>query len=316
MRVLVTGASGFIGRHLVDHLMSQGHAVRALSRPGGGWRPPPGVEQVHGDVTVPASLRPALAGVDAVVHLAARQHASRPGVLRRVNVEGTQALAAEARAAGVSRLIFMSSLAAQGPSSPDRPHRVAGQEAPIDELGRSKLEAEAILRAGEGPTWTTVIRPGLVIGPGDRLTEALSALVRSRVVPTPSDLQVSLLPVLDLVRLIDAVLRAPEPPFGPFFAATPAPHRVDALLDMIERQAGSGPTIRLPIPAFALRALAPVVEAGVRATGLLPSLFALRGLGEAAWTCDPSETTAAFNWKASESIEASVRPRDTLGAPT
>ena len=174
-RVLVTGATGFVGRALLPRLLGQGWAVRAAVRGVcGAAALPAGVEAVAvGDLAAPVDWPPVLAGVDLVVHLAARVHVmgeSGEGALeryRRVNTEATRRLAEAAAAAGVRRFLLMSSVKAAGEGG-GAPLTEAMAPVPADPYGVSKLEAESALAVAAGGTameWV-VLRPPLVYGPG------------------------------------------------------------------------------------------------------------------------------------------------------
>ena len=168
MKVLATGASGFLGRAVVRALQQAGHDVRTLQRRPSGVA---GAEDHLGSVTDPDATAAAVEGVDAVVHMAAKVSlAGDPAEFHAVNVEGTCTLLDAATAAGVTRIVHVSS-----PSVAHAGHALQGVGAePADPAGargeyaRTKAEAELIAlgRAGDAAS-LVVIRPHLVWGPGD-----------------------------------------------------------------------------------------------------------------------------------------------------
>jgi nucleoside-diphosphate-sugar epimerase len=172
---LVTGASGFLGRHVAAHLLARGHRVRGLVRPDGG-APAEGVEAAPAEgLHDRAAVARALDGADTVVHLAARVHVMRDDAadplaeFRRVNVEGTRTLLDEAVRAGVRRFLFVSSVKALGEGG-GAPWTDDTVPAPVDPYGISKLEAERLVRATADASGlhAPIIRLPLVYGPGVR----------------------------------------------------------------------------------------------------------------------------------------------------
>lgn len=169
-RVLVTGASGFIGGALARRLHALGADVVALERTPGAGDPlrAEGLTVVRGDVTDAARMAELLAeDVEVVFHLAAWLSGRRPADATRVNVEGTRALAAFAAKAGAQRFVFTSSIAVYGaPGDAD-----VDEQTPVkpfgDPYGDSKIAAEAALWdiARETGMQTVVVRPGMVYGP-------------------------------------------------------------------------------------------------------------------------------------------------------
>ncbi|MEM6329866.1 MAG: NAD-dependent epimerase/dehydratase family protein [Planctomycetota bacterium] len=205
---LVTGASGFIGPRLVARLQRAGRDVVCLVRKTSNTDrlKPLGVRFVTGDVTDPASLPPALGcvqgGVDEVYHLAGRLHGSTLGEFLDVNERGAHNLA-EACAAQPRPpvLVVASSLAAAGPSPADTPHTEAGADAPISKYGKSKLASERAARRFAGRVPTTIVRPPVVFGPGDKDGFLVfQGIKRTRLHPVPnrSGLPVSLIYADDL----------------------------------------------------------------------------------------------------------------------
>lgn len=192
-RVAVTGAGGFVGRRLVARLLADGHAVRGVVR-GPNNRSAIQAEWVSvGTVDGSTDWGDALAGVDVVVHLAARTHAIRErrgGDLadyRPVNVDGTRRLAEAAARSGVHRLVFVSSIKVNGERTSGRPFLFTDPPAPEDAYGISKWEAEQALWkiASSKGVEAVVVRPPLVYGPEARgnFARVCGAVRRGLVLP-------------------------------------------------------------------------------------------------------------------------------------
>jgi dihydroflavonol-4-reductase len=175
VRSLVTGATGFLGRHLIDVLVADGHNVRALVRPrtDGGSLTSAGVEIVRGDISDERALRTAAAGCERVYHLAGVvSHRRRDrALLHEVHVEGTR------RVLGVvepgARVVHVSSVATVGPVSSPR-ERAAEEHVMPAAASRlpyaaSKREGErVVLAAAERGVDAVIANPGFLLGPGDR----------------------------------------------------------------------------------------------------------------------------------------------------
>lgn len=180
MKALVTGGTGLLGSYLVERLLEQGHQVRALARPTSdiSHLKTTGAEIVFGNVEDYDSLPPAVEGVDVVFHTAAK---IMPGwgswqEFEATNVKGTENILQTSAKAGVSRFIYISSgsiygEAAQGntPADESTPCEVAFK--PIDYYDYSKMQAEkvALDYHKQGKLPVTVVRPGMIYGPRDRL---------------------------------------------------------------------------------------------------------------------------------------------------
>ncbi|MEP6638255.1 MAG: complex I NDUFA9 subunit family protein [Chloroflexota bacterium] len=181
--ILVTGASGFVGSHLVPALIAAGHNVVALVRTPNAGQIVTGrlpladrgaIETRVGDVTRPTTLAPALTGVDAVVHLVAiPRDFNRGADMRLVNTEGTRALVSAMHAAGVRRLVHMGAMGVV--------------DDPNLQYASSKAKAEALVR-DSGLGWT-ILKPSLLFGEGDGFFNIVAGLVRLApgLVPVPGD---------------------------------------------------------------------------------------------------------------------------------
>jgi uncharacterized protein YbjT (DUF2867 family) len=181
--ILVTGASGFVGSHLIPSLLEAGHDVVAFVRNPIAGETVVGrlraadrdrVEVRIGDVTRPETIGPAVAGVDAVIHLAAIPRDYNGGAdLRLVNTEGTRAVVAAMGTAGVRRLVHMGAMGVE--------------DDPALHYASSKAKAEALVR-DSGLGWT-VLKPSLQFGEGDGFFNIIANLVRLSpgVVPVPGD---------------------------------------------------------------------------------------------------------------------------------
>jgi UDP-glucose 4-epimerase len=166
-QVLVTGADGFIGRHLVPYLAAGGFKVIAACRRTFAFDSPNVVTVPLPDLSVPIDWRPLLGKCDAVVHLAGIAHKfADDDLYNRVNHLATAALARAASDCGTDHLIFVSSIAAQSGSSSDRPLTEDAAPQPNNAYGRSKLAAEAAVRAA-GVSFT-ILRPVVIYGDGEK----------------------------------------------------------------------------------------------------------------------------------------------------
>jgi nucleoside-diphosphate-sugar epimerase len=186
LKLSVTGATGFVGGHLLDLALSQGHRVQALTR-----RPQPprdGVTWIQGALDDPASLARLVEGADAVIHVAGVINADAAG-FEAGNVAGTAAMLAAAGGAGVKRFVHVSSLAAREPG--------------LSLYGASKARSEALVDASR--LSTAIVRPPAVYGPGDRETLELFKMADRGLVLLPPAGRLSLVHVDDLARLLLAL---------------------------------------------------------------------------------------------------------------
>lgn len=252
-RVLITGANGFAGRAICRRLLAQDWQVRGSVRSADSAVPAEIEKIVTGDIGADTDWRAALAGVDAVVHCAARVHVLREtaddpiAAFRRVNVAGSRRLAEQAVAAGVRRFVFLSSIgAAVAAAAPAR----------ATPYQRSKLEAETALREATAGSATLLVmlRPPLVYGPGApgnfarllRLIRAGRPLPLGCVANRRSQLYVG-----NLADAVASALRAAAAPAGPLALADAEAVSTAELARRIGRACGR-PARLLPVPVFLL----------------------------------------------------------------
>lgn len=253
MRILVVGASGFVGGHLVRRLVAEGMPVRAavhrnLSNLPGGIEV---VDNVNLERTF--DWAPAIQGCDSIVHLAARVHVMRETganaleEYRRVNVEGTMSLARQAAGAGIRRFVFLSSVKACGESTgPGEAFAETMTPRPLDAYGLSKLEAEdELIELGRTTGMQIVIlRPPLIYGPGVRANFLSMMRWLRRGLPLPFgsiDNRRSLIGVDNMVDLICTCLRHPAAAGEVFLASDDrdlsTPELLRTLSDALGRKA-------------------------------------------------------------------------------
>ena len=248
MRVLVTGASGFIGRRLTAALAQAGYQVRAAARERHGLDFPAGVDLVTlPDLAQPVDWKPLVDGMVAVVHLAGIAHVGADipeATYDRVNHVATAELANTAKAVGAQRFVFMSSTRAQAGATADQPLRETDEPHPTDAYGRSKRTAEAAVRAAGMPY--TILRPALVYGPG--VKGNLASLKQLAALPVPLPFGAfhnkrSLLALDNLVAAVRFALDDARATNDTFLVADPDPVSVAELITMLRAAMGRRPWI-------------------------------------------------------------------------
>ena len=212
-RYLVTGCTGFVGRHILHTLQAGGNDIRGLSRHPQCFPEAPALEVIQGDLSKPESLRGLAEDIDTIIHAAGYAHAAgdSPGIHTQVTLEGTRHLLAEAEKSGVQRFIFISSVKAMPKPGTGCLNETAA-DLPEDEYGLSRRRAEElVLDAGRRTGMhVSILRPALVYGPGCKgnLAGMLRWIDRGLFPPVPdTGNRRSMVDVRDLVR---AVLLAAE----------------------------------------------------------------------------------------------------------
>ena len=206
--VLVTGATGFIGGHLVEALVRRGDRVRCLVRRSSSLEVlnQLDVERITCDLSEPQDLDKLLTGVDVVFHLAGLTRALRPEEMMRVNAEGTQYLTRAMAAAKVPPVhVLISSISAAGPVPRGLVRSEFDPPNPISNYGRSKRAGEVAAESMARAVPTTIVRPGIVFGERNRQMLPIFRMIKSlRLHPVPGIIgsPLSLIHVRDLVEIL------------------------------------------------------------------------------------------------------------------
>jgi dihydroflavonol-4-reductase len=309
MHALITGASGFLGGALLRRLVTTGHRVRGLVR--GALPPASGgaVEWVKGDVTDPTSLGQATAGMDVVFHLAGIRRAPIRSTFFQVNADGTRNVCDASWRSGVRRLVLAGSLAAVGPSLPDRPHVESDPFAPQEWYGESKAEAERAALEPRGQMEVTVVRPPRILGPADRENLVFFKLIRRGIRleigggPRP----LSVVDVEDVVDFLLLLAERPEAKGEAFFCPGPSTTTLEEIQEQGAQVLGLHPRTFHLSPAV-LSALAGAADLISRATGQnLPLNRKLaRQLLAPAWTCSGEKAATRLGWRARVGVPESI----------
>ena len=314
MNVFVTGGTGFVGAHLVKALCARGDTVTALVRRRPlaerlGWGPE--VRLLSGDLDDEGTLRAGCAGADIVYHVAGKIAARSAAEFMATNRDGTANVLEAARDGGARRLLFVSSLAVAGPTTPRHPIDETRPPMPVTDYGRSKLAAEVLVRAMPPSLPWTIVRPPVVYGEWDRGTLKIFQLARRGVVPVFGDgsQELSVIHAEDLARSLIAAATSPAAVGRVYFAAHPtATTSRDLVLGAGRALGGRAPKI-MPVPPFVARGILWTVGALAYIAGRATLLSADKGNEylAPAWTCRSDALTRDTGWRAEIDLETGLR---------
>jgi nucleoside-diphosphate-sugar epimerase len=316
VRILLTGASGFLGSHIADQLDQQGVDVRALVRPTSDTRFLEGLEHVtllSGAMNDEASLLAAMEGVDGIIHAAGLVKAREPADFHRTNAQGTANLlqAAKQNASGIERFVLVSSLAVMGPSKDGRPVPSAAAPNPVTRYGASKLAAEQAAQAEAHSLPITIIRPPMIYGPRDREILPFFKSVRLGILPltgSPNSL-LSAIFAADCAAACIKALDAKVPSGSTFFVEDGRLETLGGLIAHIENAIGRRAWLRIPVPRLLMYGAAVGSELYGRVMGRAVMLTRdkLNELLAPHWVCDSSDAQAALGWRPHIAFDVGAR---------
>ncbi len=314
MKALVTGATGFIGSHLVELLLKKKYDVRCLLRKTSStlWLKNLPVENVYGDLFDETALAEAVRGVDYVYHSAGITKAKTSEGYYQGNAAGTKNLLEAVRKnnPGLKRFVQISSQAAVGPSATKRPIAEDSPPHPITTYGKSKWKAEQECLAAASRFPVTIVRPPAVYGPRDKDVFEFFSTVGKGLQPIVgfSEKYVSLIHVGDLVRGFVMAGESLKAVGQTYFIASKDVYGWKEIGDVTSRIMGKK-VLRLRIP-----------EAGVYVIAAFAELFSkfspkpalinfekARDMVQDYWTCDSSRAARDFGYVQEISLEDGIR---------
>lgn len=315
MKILVTGASGFIGSHLVELLVSQGHDVHAMVRRSSNTRfihhlP---IHLVQASLADPASLQSAVAGVDMVYHLAGLNVARNRQEFFQANQEGTRHLleATERYAPDVRRFVYLSSLTVVGPSlTPDNPADESWPMRPITLYGESKAAAEEVVRSMMRRVPATIVRAPAVYGERDAEILRFFKMVAIGIAPMIGfdKKLVSLVHAADLVRGYALAAESPKAIGETYFVSSEELYAWDRVGRTTAEIMGKKFLVHLRVPHA-------VVYAAAGASGFIgrfqkkPSVFNYekgRDITRRYWICSIEKAKRELGYRPEVSLEEGV----------
>jgi nucleoside-diphosphate-sugar epimerase len=314
MLVLVTGANGFVGSHLVEELLRRGHRVRGLVRRTSDlrWLEGVDVELAYGEVTDAASLASAVENVHVIYHAAAVTKARRKETYYRINQGGTLNLleAALKNCPGLKKFVLVSSLAAAGSSPEGRLLQEADPPEPVSDYGRSKLLAEQDAAGFMDRLPVTIVRPPAVYGPRDVDFLTYFRILKRHLRPLLGfrERRLSICHVRDVVAGTILAGRSDRSAGQIYFISGDGDHSWEELSAAMARALGVR-TLKVRIPLFVLHALAALNEALAPLFRETPTLDRrkAREMSLPCWTCDWGKAAAELGYQPAVSLEEGLR---------
>ncbi len=284
MKVLVTGANGFIGSHLCELLLTKGYTVRAMVRRTSNLRWLQGlkVELAYGELEDENSLAPALNEITVVFHAAAAVRAKKGEDFLRVNYTGSLRLAELAARAGVKRFVLFSSVAAAGPVKAGERLSEERTPQPVSEYGRAKLQAEQAVTALREQLHSVVLRLPVVYGPRDQDGLVFWRLLSRGIAPILGG-TFSLIYVRDAAQAALLAAERTVPSGSVYFVSDGVCYSYHMLAEEWEKLTGQR-VFRIRIPAWLLH-LAAGLNRNLTPAGTIFNPDKVQELGQECWVC-------------------------------
>ena len=330
MKAYVTGGTGFIGSHLVEHLIDQGYRVTCLIRktsnlrwlkhllaaplypPASGGKGGAQVELVTGDLHDSDALVDHVRDADLVFHLAGLTKAPDAATYDRVNAEGTKHLIEACLGAQTSldRFVYCSSLAAVGPSSNATPKAEDVTPQPLTDYGSSKLKGEMIVREYADRLPITIVRPPAVYGPRDADIFLFFQMINRGVIPILGDADklLSLVHVKDLVAGIYTAAISERAIGETYFLTDGDIHTwrgiERVIADVLEKR-----PLKVKVPFFLLDCISILTEIVAKITRQTPTLNRqkVQDLKQRFWICDSTKAQKELSYRPVYSLEKGIQ---------
>ena len=306
LRIAVTGSTGFIGHHACLQFAKLGWKVRAVLRPQT-IKPIPAETEAVTSRLVHDELIHAFTDCDVVLHLAGRTRAPSLAEFLAANAAVTEQVALAARDAD-ARLIHISSQAAAGTGTKEKPRDEAAVPSPVSDYGRSKLAGEEAVQGVDGLCYS-ILRPCAIYGPADRDFLPLFFCAQRGLFPLlgHSDAAFCFLYIEDLIQAIEGIVRHPEIDREVFFVASDSAHTAEELMQTLAAVYGK-PYRPLRLPSFLLWIAAAISTSAAR-LGLDPILTRSRyqEITSEGFVCSSEKLRIATGFEARVSLEEGLR---------
>jgi nucleoside-diphosphate-sugar epimerase len=311
-RVLVTGANGFIGSHLVDDLLWKGYEVAALIRESSDlrWLRGKKVELIYGDLVGKERL-PSLKGFAHIFHLGGITRALRKRDFYRTNHEGTERLIDVARhIRGLKRFVYLSSQAAAGPAPVERPQKEEDPLCPVSPYGKSKLHGEEVVLNCRDKFHVTILRPCAIYGPRDAYMLELFKRISKGYFPVlgRAPIYLSFCYVEDLVQSLLLSVQRDYPSGEVFFIADGERYTLDFFADVVSSILHIK-LRKIRIPLWVAWFYATAAD-GWGLARRRPALFSQSKCAEASqrnWVCDISKAKKQLGFRPRFRLEAGLK---------